>query len=49
MKVEVRIGDLGPERARFLVQLRIILRLRVQETGFQGKLGIQEGNNPDFS
>ena len=47
--VEARIEDFGLETARFLVQLRMFQHRRSEETGFRGKLGIREGNNPDCS
>ena len=46
--VETRIGDLGRETSRSLVQLRILEHRRIQETGMRGKLVYREGNNPDY-
>ena len=46
--VEIRIGDYGLERGRFLVQLRMCYLCRLRETGARGKLAFREGNNPDY-
>ena len=47
LEVERRIGGLGLETARLLVQLRMLVRRRSVETGERGKLVLLEGNNPD--
>ncbi len=46
--VELRIGDLGGEIPRFLVQLRIPKRRRPRGTGARGKLELRKGKNPDY-
>lgn len=47
--VERRIVDLGRETVRFAVQLQTLKHRRIQETGHRGKLGVREGNHPDYS
>ena len=47
--VETRIGDLGGEIPRFLVQLRMQPHRRCRETPARGKRESGEGNNPDRS
>ena len=49
MKVEIRIGDLGGEIPRFLVQLQIFERRRPWETEARRKGESRKGNNPDYS
>lgn len=47
--VERRIGDLGEEIPRFLVQLRMWYHRRREETACGRKGHMLEGNNPNWS
>ncbi len=47
--VELRIGNLGRETARSLVQLRMLKHCRLLETAARRKGESREGNNPDYS
>ena len=47
--VKRRIGDLGGEIPRFLVQLRMFEHRRSLETAARRKGESREGNNPDHS